>query len=115
VIPVVFSPPPAKPPFPVWGKLFIQLCGFAALLAWLATALVVAIATAPSGSESENMNGLVIVLLPFTLAPACILTAAALLIAGVCARSATVKAITFVLGAAAIIGAFVAVAKIHLL
>jgi hypothetical protein len=111
--PVGFLPPPAKPPFPVWGRVVIGLSGFVALLAWLATALVVEVATAPSGSESENMNGLVILLLPYALTPACILTAVALFVAGACARSATIKGIMFVLGAAAIVGLFVGLVAFH--
>ena len=98
---VVFSPAPARRPFPVWGMVVIALVGVLALLAWLLTAGIVAIAMTPSSSPSENMNGLVIMLVPYTLLPASILTASALFIAGACARSSVAKAVLFALGAAA--------------
>lgn len=49
------------------------------------------------------MNGLVIALLPYTLLPASVLSAAALFIGGACARSTVTKAILYVLGAAALV------------
>jgi hypothetical protein len=101
--PVVFSPEPAKRPFPVWAMVVIPLVGVLALLAWLLTAGILALGLAPSSSPSENMKGLVIGLLPYTLLPASVLTAAALFIAGACAPAPVTKAIMFVLGAAAMI------------
>jgi hypothetical protein len=94
---VTFPPGPAKRPYPTWGIVAISLCGVLALLAWLATAGVVVVAMAPSGSTGEALG---IGLLQYTLLPAYVLTATTLLIAGVCARSPTTKAIAFVLGAA---------------
>jgi hypothetical protein len=81
----------------------IPLVGVLALLAWLLTAGILAIGMAPSSSPSENMNGLALGLLPYTVLPASVLTATALFIGGACARSPLAKTIMFVLGAAAMI------------
>jgi len=76
-----------------------------AAFAWLATCGIYIIGTAPSSSDSENMNGFVLILLPFSLALALALTATALLAAAASARSRTTKTITLALGVLILIAA----------
>lgn len=91
--------PATKQAFPFWAKTVIAVSGVLAGFAWLASWGVYAVATAPSASPSENMNGLVIIVLPYTLVPASALTTTAPLVGFAYCHSRSAKTVTLALSA----------------
>lgn len=83
--------------------------GVLAGFAWLLTCGIYVIGTARSSGDSENINAFVLILLPYPLIAALVLTGAALLAVAASARSRTTKIITLVLGALLVIAGCAAV------
>jgi hypothetical protein len=82
----------------------IMVFGVLAGVFWLVSGFIILIGSAPSSSDSENMNGLVLLLMPYALLPALAFTDMAVLIAQFQWRGPVVRTVGAIAVLATVLG-----------